>query len=259
MELGIKGKKVLVTGASRGLGRVIAMQFAQEGCKVSVIARDEEALKRLVADMGSEKEGHSYFAIDLMKKGAPTEAVNHLIAKNGAYDIIVHNLGGTLEIRDVLSSAEDWNKVWYFNVGIPIEMNQLLVPYMKIKGWGRIIHVSSITAEALRGCGPYGAAKAYLNAYTKILGRGLSKENIIVSAILPGAIYTEGGHWDEKTEKNKNNIEEFLRKKSDFLRHHQAIGRFGKSEEIAPFVLFMASEKATFAAGSLIPVEGGTM
>jgi len=259
MNLGIKGKKVLITGASQGIGKKIAFAFAKEGCKVSIIARREKKLKRVVEQMGGRKRGHDYFSIDLMEKRAPEKAVQELTKKNGYYDIVVHNVGGTLNVKDPLSPAEDWFKVVHFNVGISMEINRLLVPYMQKQKWGRIINISSISGVALRGSAPYGAAKAYFNAYTKVLGRALAKDGIVVSALMPGAINAPGGPWDENSPHNKKDQEAFFRKRSDFLRHHHAIGRLGTAEEIAPFAVFMASEQVSFASTSLIPIDGGTM
>ena len=245
MDLGIKGKKVLITGASQGIGREIALSFAREGCKVSIIARSEEKLKKVLEEMGGEEKGHCICVVDLLPEGNPTKAVSELIEKNKGYDIVVHNIGGTLGVRDVISPVEDWNRVWRFNVGIAIEINRLVIPYMREQKWGRIINTSSQSAEGLRGCGAYGASKAYLNAYTKVLGKGVAKDGIIVSAISPGSIYAEGSDWDENSPKNIDNKEAFFKKKEDFLRHHMAIGRLGTAEEIAPFVLFMASKYVT--------------
>jgi len=259
MDLGIRDKTVLVTGASQGIGREIALSFAKEGCKVTVIARRKELLGEVVDQMGGEEKGHSYYAVDLMKDGAPSQAVKELMAKNGVYDIVVHNIGGTLNVKDPLSSMDDWLRVWRFNVGITIEMNQHLVPPMQKQKWGRIIHISSISAESLRGSGPYGAAKAYLNAYSKVLGRFVAPDGIVVSALMPGAVYAKGGHWDENSEINVNNQEAFFKKREDFLRHHHAIGRLGTADEIAPFAVFMASKYVTFASASTIPIDGGTM
>ncbi len=259
MDLGIKGKNVLITGASQGIGKAIALEFAKEGCKVSVIARREEELKQTVLEMGGKEKGHDHYAIDLMEDGAPEKAVKALIKRNGDYDIVVHNIGGTLGVKDILSPMDEWLKVVKFNVGVSIDINRIVVPPMQKKKWGRIINISSISGIELRGSAPYGAAKAYCNAYTKVLGRALAPDGIVVSAVLPGAIYAPGGHWDEDNPMNQKDLDAFLRKRSDFLRHHHAIGRLGTAEEIAPFVVFMASKQVTFAPTTLIPVDGGTM
>lgn len=259
MDLGIKGKRVLVSGASQGIGKAIALEFAKEECEVTIIARRESALKEVVSEMGGKVRGHSYYAIDLMEAGAPTKAIKELLERSGAFDIVIHNIGGTLGVKDILSPVEDWIRVLQFNAGAAIEMNRYLVPPMQKRKWGRIVHVSSISAESLRGSAPYGAAKAYLNAYTKVLGRAVAQDGIVVSALLPGSVYAQGGDWDENGPRNINDQEAFFKKKADFLRHHHAIGRLGTAEEIAPFAVFMASEQVTFANASLIPIDGGTM
>jgi 3-oxoacyl-[acyl-carrier protein] reductase len=252
MDYGIAGKRVLVTGASQGIGRAIAIDFAKEGCKVTVVARQEEKLHQLVEMMGGTACGHSYYKADLMSQGMPTRVIEDSVQQHGSYDIVVHNVGGTLGVRDCLAPMEEWFRVTQFNVGIAMEINKLVIPAMQAQGWGRIIHISSGAAESLRGSGPYAAAKAYLNAYVTVLGRAVADTGVVVSAIMPGTILAEGGHWDTV---RKDNPE----KMADFIRHHQAIGRLGTAEEISPFVVFMASQQARFATASIIPVNGGDM
>ncbi len=252
MDLGISGKRVLVTGATQGLGRAIAIDFAREGCHVAVVARRTDKLRELVENLEGGEKMHCYYSADLMEDGAPSSAVKGLTRNNRHFDIVVHNVGGTLQVRDPLSSMEEWYRVWRYNVGIAIEINSIVIPPMQRQRWGRIIHISSISAESLRGSGPYASAKAYMSAYSKILGRSFAADGIVISALLPGAFISDSGHWDNI---RKNNPEIM----KDFLRHHHAIGRLGTPEEISPFALFMASKWATFATGSLIPVDGGTM
>lgn len=252
MDFGISSKRVLVTGASQGLGAAIARDFATEGCRVAVVARRADRLAALVDEIGGESQGHAFYAVDLMSDGAPTEAVTELAKRGGAFDIVVHNVGGTLQVKDALSSVEEWGRVWRFNVGIAIEMNGVAIPVMQQRQWGRVIHISSISAESVRGSAPYAAAKAYLNAYVKGLGRAVAATGVVVSALMPGALIAEGGHWDSIRKTNPAMME-------DFLRHHHAIGRLGTPEEVSPFVVFMASKQVTFATAAVIPVDGGTM
>lgn len=252
MELGIRGLKVLITGASQGIGRACAHAFAAEGCCVTVMARRESLLRVVVDEMGGPQAQHRYLAVDLMRDGAAIEAAERLIQAQGRFDIVVHNVGGTLDLKDPLAPAHAWRNVWQFNVGIAIDMNAKLVPPMLTQKWGRIVHISSISAESVRGSAPYAAAKAYLNAYVKGLGRALAPSGVVVSAIMPGALWSAGGHWD-RVRKERPEIE------GDFLRHHHAIGRLGTAEEIAPAVLFMASKHVTFAPSAIVPIDGGTM
>ncbi|MBT6334991.1 MAG: SDR family oxidoreductase, partial [Candidatus Magasanikbacteria bacterium] len=120
MDLELTGKRVLVTGGSQGIGKAIALSFAKEGANVSVISRREDVLQQVCTQMG---EGHSYFVGDLLEAGVPLNAVQVLEKEGGPFDIVVHNVGGPLEHRSALSSIEAWQKVWQFNVGIAIEMN----------------------------------------------------------------------------------------------------------------------------------------
>lgn len=257
MDLGIRGKRVLVTGASQGIGRAVALALAEEGCRVAVIARREKELRSLVDEMGGEAAGHTWRTADLMEQGVAVDVAGSLIASGGAFDGVVHGLGGGLGVKDFLASSEQWARVWQLNVGIAIDINGVVVPFMKKKKWGRVIHISSFGGSNLRGAAPYVAAKGYLNMYTKLAGSALAQDGIVVSAVMPGAVRIPGGHWDELAEANVKDPEGFLKKKMDFFRHYQPIGRFGTAEEVACFVLFLISEQASFASGSIVPVSGG--
>lgn len=259
MELQIVNKKVLITGASRGIGRACAIAFAQEGASVTAVARTETALCSLIDEINvlAKSKGfsshHYSFVADLLEKENPEKVATLLLDKYGPYDIVVHAVGGSLVgSREPTAPMEEWQRAWMFNCGIAIAMNHHLIPPMREKKWGRVIHISSISAVMLRGSASYASAKAYLNAYTTTVGRLLAQDNVIVSAIMPGAVAFEGSYWD-------NYVKEGHPRVHDFLSHHQAIGRFGTPEEIASFVLLLGSERAGFASGSVIPVDGGNM
>jgi 3-oxoacyl-[acyl-carrier protein] reductase len=253
MQLGIQNKKVLIVGASKGIGYATTKCFAEEGAIVTTIARSEVLLQSLDKELQhNNKRHHSYYCVDLMQENEPTRIAEKLVQEYNGFDIVVHAVGGTLEIRDPLSPVERWQKVWQYNCGIAIEMNRVLIPYMQKQQWGRLIHVSSISSIMLRGAAPYASAKAYLNAYTKTLSRELAKDGIVVSAILPGAVTFDGSYWDKFVKEKHPRVD-------DFLQHHQAIGRMGTPEEIAAFIVMLASEKASFAQGALLNVDGGNM
>ena len=127
---------------------------------------------------------------------------------------------------------------------------------MQEQKWGRIIHISSLTANHVRGCAAYGPAKAYLNAYTKMLGKKFVKEGIIISALLPCSVYAKGGHWDEETYSGEDR-ENFLKKKADSMKHYCPRGKLGTAEEVANFAVFMGSEKASLGSSGLIPIGAG--
>ncbi len=252
MNLGLQNKKVLVVGASKGIGHATALAFAAEDAIVTVVARSESLLEGLLADMKGGADKHSMVVADLQTPGAPAKLAQSLLADHGPFDVVTHCVGGPLGIREPLSPLEDWHNVWQFNCGIAIEMNEFLVKPMVEAGWGRVIHISSISGIMLRGAPAYACAKAYLNAYTKTVGRALASKGVVVSAVLPGAVSFPGSYWDEFVKEGHPRVH-------DFLSHHQAADRMGTPDEIASFVLMMASEQASFAHAALIPVDGGNM
>lgn len=247
MDLGIANRKALVTGASRGLGRSIASCLAQESVQVAVVARNEKDIKSFL----NEHEGnHVGLICDLIPVGNPTKMVRELKEKFGYPDIIVHNVGGNLNITNPLCSVRDWRKVYRFNLEIAIELNQLLIPHMQKNKWGRIVHISSISALENQGTVPYCSIKAALTAYTRSLGRYVSPDGINISAVLPGAVYTEGGYWDITSKTRPEHVEKYLKER-------MAIKRFGEPEEIGRIVTFLCSEHASFVVGSAFTVDGG--
>ncbi len=252
MDLGLENKHVVVTGASQSIGAKIAKAFANEGSRVTVIARRADKLAACVEEMGGEAAGHGYVASDLIPEGAPTTAARQILAERGAVDVVVHNLGGTLEVRDTLSPVEEWMRVWRYNIGIAIELNHVFIPPMVERTWGRVIHISSMSAVDYRGCGPYASTKAYVNGYVNVVGREMAPNGVVVCGLMPGAIIEKENNWDFKTQERPEMV-------ADFLRHHQAIGRLGKTEDITPFILLMGSELNTFATGAVLPVHGGAM
>ena len=256
MRLNLENKYAIITGASQGLGLDIAKQLANEGVKCILLSRNNKKLKCAISQL--QGDGHLFYSIDLLNFNDLRRLLRSIIKKY-IISIVIHNVGGTLDVKSSQSSFKDWDNVWRFNVGIAICINELLVLHMKYNKFGRIVHISSISAISLRGSGPYAAMKTLLNSYIKVLGRELATFPIIVSGIMPGSIFTKNGHWDEDSTKNKKNAIRYKRKKKDFLRQHQAIGRLGEVNEISPWVVFLCSDKATFANGTIIEIDGGTM
>ncbi|HBN10242.1 MAG TPA: NAD(P)-dependent oxidoreductase [Cyanobacteria bacterium UBA8530] len=250
MILGIEGKKALVTGASRGIGRAIALSLAQEGAQVAVVSRSQGQLEALVEEMGGKQAGHIAITLDLVEEGAPKKLSDELGACFGHPDIVVHNLGGTLDINDPFCSIEDWRRVWRFNLEVSIELNLLLLPHMQEGSWGRIVHISSIAALENHGPVPYCSIKAALTAYTRSMGRFLAPKGIVMSAVLPGAVLTEGGYWDNASRERPEHVEKYL-------KDRMAIQRFGELEEVSSVVTFLCSKQASFCIGSVFPVDGG--
>lgn len=251
MDLMISGRRALVTGGGRGLGRAIAQCLAREGAKVAAVSRTRTDVESLVAGIGGEAAGHAALAMDLVPDGAPGELVNALnTAGFGPVDIVVHNLGGNLDVTDPFCPVEDWRRVYRFNFEVAVELNRMLVPGMQQRRWGRVVHVSSIAAMENQGPVTYCAVKAALAAYTRSFGGVVAPEGVVVSAILPGAVFTEQGYWDQASKERPEHVRKFLTER-------QRIGRFGRTEEIGNYVAYLCSELASFNTGSIIPIDGG--
>ncbi|NQV49896.1 MAG: SDR family oxidoreductase [Candidatus Marinimicrobia bacterium] len=247
MDLGIKNKKALVTGASRGLGRAIADSLAKEGVQVAIVARNQGDINSF---LDTHPGNHIGLAYDLVPEGNPQKMVAEMIDKFGHPDIVVHNVGGNLGFTDPLCGIEEWRQVYRFNLEIAVELNQMLIPQMRLNKWGRIVHISSIASLENQGTAPYCSIKAALNAYTRSLGRYVSPDGINISAVLPGAVFTEGGYWDMTSKERPEHVEKYLSER-------MAIQRFGSPEEIGNIVTFLCSQHASFIVGSAITVDGG--
>lgn len=251
MNLHLDGKRVLITGSGRGLGRAMALSLANEGVRVAFVARSKSDINSLKNELVAQNNPHFGLDLDLTAERAPQILIHQLANHDfNELDIIVHNLGGTLDIDDPLCSVAEWRRVWRFNLEVAIELNLHFIPKMKEKRWGRIVHVSSISAMENHGPIPYCAVKAALNAYTRSLGRTVAPHGIVVSAVLPGAVWTEGGYWDKAMRERPEHVEKYLKER-------MAIGRLGQPEEIANFVTFLCSEHASFCIGSIVPIDGG--
>jgi NAD(P)-dependent dehydrogenase (short-subunit alcohol dehydrogenase family) len=250
MNLGLTGRLALVTGAGRGIGRAIAQCLSREGARIAVVSRTLEDLETLIDEMGGKGKGHLATAIDLVEEEGPAKLVKILERDFGQPAIVVHNIGGTLDIKDPFCSMQDWRRVYRFNFEVAVELNSYLVPHMQKKKWGRVVHISSISAMENHGPVTYCAMKAALTAYTRSFGGVVAPDGVVVTAVLPGAVFTEQGYWDITSKENPEHVRKFLTER-------QRIGRFGEPEEIGNLVTFLCSDLASFDTGSIIPVDGG--
>lgn len=252
MELGLKNKKVLLVGASKGIGRGIANAFSKEETSIVAIARSGDLLDEVKQEcLSLGATSFDCVVADIMQQNTK-ELAQTLVDNYGVFDIVVHNVGGSLVSRDHLAGYNEWEYALRFNALASIDMNSVLIPPMVERGNGRVIHISSISAIMLRGNPLYASAKAFLNAYVTTVGRQLAPTGVMLCSVMPGAVSFPGSYWD-------NFVQEKHPRVNDFLSHHQAINRFGSPEEIANAVVFMASDKASFMPATNIPVDGANM
>lgn len=250
LKLDLKQRVVLVTASGRGLGRAAAIKLAEQGAQLIVNARSPQDLDLLLDTLPRSKQRHYAFCSDLTETGAPERLLQFLKEHSLSPDVVVHNLGGNLGVTDPLCSLDDWHRVMRINLDVAIVLNNALLPHMIQQKWGRVCHVSSISALENQGPPSYCAAKAALTAYVRSLGRYVAKDGVVMTSILPGAVFTEGGYWDEASQKRPDHVEKYLKER-------MAIQRFGKPEEIADVIAFLCSEHSSFCVGSAFLVDGG--
>ncbi len=238
-------KTALVTGGSRGLGAAIAKRLASDGVCVTVAARGSRELDQLAIDLGQK---HSSYVIDLNDESEFSAFLNFV--EQSRFDIIVNNAGGNLNLTNPIDNYGTFKTVMNFNLGIAVDINSRALPNMIEQGWGRITHISSISALENQGPPQYCAAKAALNAYIRSVGRFVSPSGVVVTGVMPGAVLTSGGYWDQVLQERPEHAEKFLAER-------MAIKRFGEPEEISSLVAFLVSEESSFMTGSIVLADGG--
>jgi 3-oxoacyl-[acyl-carrier protein] reductase len=249
MDLGLKDKVALVTGASRGLGRAIATALAREGALLSICARSEAPLtafaQSLEAD-GARVLAQAADVADHARMKAWVEATMHHF---GGIDLLINNAG----VANVGTLAELPEAVWQDSFAVnffgPVNLARMVSPEIERRGGGAIINVASIYGREAGGPIAYNAAKAALISFTKMLARELAPKQIRVNAVAPGSILYPGGVWERVFHANPA----FER---DFISHDFPAGRLGTPDEVAYAVVMLASPRASWITGVSLPVDG---
>lgn len=253
MDLGLINKKILLLGASKGIGKEVARLCSLEGAHIVAVSRSGKLLNELKTEclkIGAKSFDIKQFDVS---NGDCVSFAKELLKEFNHFDIIVHSIGTSLTSRNPLGDKSEWLNSLNINALHAIDINSVIIKDMidnNIKG--HILHVSSISGKHLRGNPQYASSKAFLNAYVVSVGRELAKYGIVLNGVMPGAVAFDGSYWDEAIKANDPKV-------SDFIRHHQAIGRFGTTTEIANLILFLISDLASFTTGCVLPIDGGTM
>jgi len=246
MDLGLRGKKAIVTGATKGIGRAIVDLLAAEGCDVALCARSEDEVETAVREvkaLGVEVVGG---AVNVRNADEYKAWLEKAVEELGGCDVFVPNVsaGGGMD------SEKNWWKNFEIDVLHTVRGCETLLPHLEKSGLGSIVIISSTNAlETFYVPMAYNAMKAALITYSKQLSQFVGRKNIRVNSVCPGPIYFEGGAWEMIKSTNAKMYEATLRAMPN--------GRFGGPEEVARLVVFLASPAASIITGANVVADNG--
>ncbi|MBX3528984.1 MAG: SDR family oxidoreductase [Rhizobiaceae bacterium] len=245
----LTGRVALVTGASRGLGKAMARGFAEAGADVIISARHEEELASAITEIcaGTRARG-AYFIADMAQREQADRLARQAVAKFGRVDILVNNAGSNTPQPIDAIRDEDWDRLLELNLSAGMALCRALVPEMKERRWGRIIHISSIMGLASKeGRHVYSATKAGLIGMARAGAIELGPYGITVNCIAPGPFLTD---------LNLSGLSEAERA---VFTERTALGRWGDPVELAGPALMLASAAGSYITGATLVVDGGVL
>ena len=248
MDLKLRGKRVVVTGGSKGIGRSIALGFAGAGAAVSICARGQAGLDKASAEITKLGAKAHAAVCDLSDKSAIATYVAAAADSLGGIDILVNNASGFGQTDD----EAGWAKGLDIDIMATVRASHAAIPFLEKAGGGAILNISSISGYRASGrSAPYAAVKAALINYTMSQAYMLAPKKIRVNAIAPGSIEFPGGMWEERKASNPQLYNAILRS--------IPWGRLGHPEEVANAALFLCSNAASWVTGQTLNVDGGQM
>lgn len=256
MDLGIRGKTALVTASSKGIGKAIATALASEGARVIISSSNPDNIKSTEMELKQKGFDVYSYVCDLSKASDVVKLADEVLRDFGKIDILVFNTGGPKPGYFFELEEEDWYRAFELVLMSAVRLTKKLLPKMIDNGWGRIIYLTSVAVkEPIDELLLSNVFRSGVNALSKSLSRTIRKDNVTFNVIYTGNIQTERakGLLEYISKKTGKPFEEV--KKS--IESSIPLGRYGSVEEIANFVTFLCSEKASYVNGASIQVDGG--
>jgi 3-oxoacyl-[acyl-carrier protein] reductase len=249
MDLGLQGKVVVITGASRGIGHANALACAAEGAHVAICARGQEGVDQTLAEL--EAQGvHAFGRVADVTQRESVESFIHASAEAlGEIDILINNAGGSKGKGLGDSTDEEWVGTFDLNVFHAVRVSRAVIPSMQKRGGGSIVIISSISGYKPSPSIQYGCAKAAEIFLSSALALELGPARIRVNTVCPGSVLFAGGGWARYQQRDPERFQQF--EAEEF-----PLGRLGTAEEIARVVTFVASPAGSWINGAMIPVDG---
>ncbi len=251
MDLQLKGRVAIVTGASRGIGRAIAESLANEGCHLVLCARGKVGLDETCKALASRGTSVTSIVMDITEPDAGARLAEIALQEFGTIDIFVGSAGGNKRGNFADTTDADWQEIIDLNLKAHLNTSRAVLPAMKEQKRGSILFITSIFGREAGGKGLsiYNTTKSALISAAKIMAIELAEDGIRVNTVAPGSIRFPGGSWDTRCNSDPEGMKLFV-------AANIPLGRFGKAEEVADVVTFLSSDRASWISGSCIPVDG---
>ncbi len=255
MDLKLNNKYALVCGSTAGIGKASAIALATEGANVTLVARNEDKLKQVIAELPNS-ENHSYIVADFSNPEKLQNKVSEFIHKNHGFHILINNTGGPAGGPVFEAKIEEFENAFTQHLKCNHVLAQTVVPFMKAEGYGRIINIISTSVkQPLDGLGVSNTIRGAVANWSKTLANELGQFGITVNNVLPGATDTDRLSEIIKNKAAKSGHSE--EKSANAMKSGVPAQRFARPEELAFAVTFLASECASYINGVNLPVDGG--